>query len=322
MNTKRNIPYITLLQAFAFLCVVLGHALSLYSRTGWYRHWHYVPTLHHINQVIYNFHMPLFFFLSGFLLFKTTQGIFSWFAYNKKRFNRLIITYYLAGIFYCIPAKAYINPLKSGQPLEEMSYLFLTLKYPDYLWFLISLFFTSLAFTTFIKTPLRKYPWLLIILFIIFNQFPQYLGLHEMFVRKVMINLIYFYLGYLCAQHLDTIIKYINIKSICLLLIAAFISFCTYYRNLSAALFILFFFALFYNLSQHYSKLSEIKIIRFISDNMLLLYIFHEPIMIGTLKAMNYGYSANPYLMALFLFSFDLIISLNLVYIYRQIKSK
>ena len=79
-----------LLQTFAFLLVVLGHALCLYSEAGWYGHLHTFSVLNTIHKFIYTFHMHLFFFMSGFLLFYTTNGEISWLKYNKKRFFRLL----------------------------------------------------------------------------------------------------------------------------------------------------------------------------------------------------------------------------------------
>ena len=319
MNTRKNIAYITILQAFAFLCVVMGHALSLYSETGWYHHWHFVPKLHHINQVIYNFHMPLFFFISGFLLFATAKD-FSWLKYNRKRFIRLVVSYYIACIFYCIPIYSYLNISHSTTPLRDWASSFLTMRNLGYLWFLISLYVTSFIFTIVIKTPLRKYPLILLLIFILCNRYPQYLNLPPPFIYTAMSKLIYFYFGYLVAEYMNTIKTYINVKNIALLCIIAFTCFYLKYTTVSAAFFILFFFGLFYHLSARFPNLSEFPLIRCISANMLLLYVLHEPIMIGMLKTMDFGYSVNPYLMALMLFTFDLIICLNLAYLYNQIR--
>jgi len=74
---SKRIEYLDIAKGIGILLVVLGHndfeALSLF-----------------IHQVIYSFHMPLFFFLSGYFLNTSTP----FFDFFKKRFNALLKPYF------------------------------------------------------------------------------------------------------------------------------------------------------------------------------------------------------------------------------------
>lgn len=315
MNTK-YLSFIGILQTFAFLCVLAGHALSLYSNSGWYGHWHIVSSLNNLNEFIYSFHMPLFFFISGYLLFYTTKGQIKWFQYNYKRFKRLIIPFYLAGFLYYLPLIFFINPGKT--PFVVTFQGFVTLYSPGYLWFLVTLFSATLLLSLFLISPLRKYPFLLFILLAIANIFPQTFGLPDVICKKVMINCLYLYIGYLTAKH--PVEKYINKLNIFLLFTFSGLFFHYHFYTLTSCGFILAFYALFYYISFQFPQIANYQFIKFISANMLLLYILHEPIMIGLLKSWRYASMINPYIGATSLFLLDLFITMNLVYIYKLLK--
>lgn len=320
MKIKNYLPHIALLQTFAFLCVVLGHALSLYCVGGWYNHWHVVTSLNSLNSFIYTFHMPLFFFISGYLLFITTKGNFSWTAYNKKRVKRLVIPYYLAGIFYFLPTIALTKP--SQQSWELTAKLYLTLQDGGYLWFLISLFLTSLVFTTLIKTPLNKNPLYLFIILLICNLLSTNFGLPDMLTKKVLTNLLYFYAGYYLASR-PNIEKTITQPSfIAGIFIVSFICFMDDIKSATALSLIIAFYGLSTWICAKVPSLGTNKIIKFIASNMILLYIFHEPIMVAILKSWNYAATMNPYFAAAMLFVLDLLLTLNVTYLWQTITKR
>lgn len=317
MEIKHYLPHIALLQAFAFLCVVLGHALSLYCIGGWYNHWHFVPSLDSLNSFIYTFHMPLFFFISGYLLYVTSKENINWLAYNKKRFKRLVIPYYLAGIFYFLPTIALTKPFQ--QPWNLTAKLYLSLQDGGYLWFLISLFLTSLFFTTIIKTPLKKFPILLFIIFLCFNLFCADLNLPDMLIKRVLNNILYFYLGFFLAQ--NTRVEKIISLPLFIGIIFIFSLICFHCRLITIAAIglIIFFYGLSAWICPKIPFLADNRLTKFIASNMLLLYIFHEPIMIAALKSWNFGATMNPYFCATMLFILDLLITLNLAHLWQLI---
>ena len=81
--------YIDILKAFGIFLVILGHVLN--------------DNKHPVSHFIYSFHMPLLFFVSGFLFYKAID-------YNRvtvvkiftKRIQRILIPYVFTGIFVYI----------------------------------------------------------------------------------------------------------------------------------------------------------------------------------------------------------------------------
>lgn len=85
-------------KGLGIIFVVLGHAIADTTQN--------VPIFGKIFQIIYSFHMPLFFFLSGFCGIKALQKrqLHEKETYILERFKRLMIPYFFVGICY-IPIK-------------------------------------------------------------------------------------------------------------------------------------------------------------------------------------------------------------------------
>lgn len=88
-STKERLEYIDLAKAIGIVLVIIGHI---------------VPTDTMCKRLLYAFHMPLFFILSGMLL----QGIAlcelgSWTALLTKRARRLLVPYLIWGMIYSTP---------------------------------------------------------------------------------------------------------------------------------------------------------------------------------------------------------------------------
>jgi len=128
MSSER-IVYIDIAKGIGILLVVLAHSdLALVS-----------PYLH---QFIYSFHVPLFFFLSGYFFnVKTPIGIFA-----KKRFNA-ILKPYLFTLLLIYLASISFTGMSLGTALGRfIKSMYATGEYIEWipLWFLPSLFVTSL----------------------------------------------------------------------------------------------------------------------------------------------------------------------------------
>lgn len=131
---KRDVS-LDMLRGFGIILMVAGHM-------GW----------DNFNIYVYSFHMPLFYFLSGYLL-KTDASIsFSMLA--LQRFKRLMIPYYLFGIvhyFIYLIVKGFQTG-DAGELLLNLA-LFPTQGLPvaGALWFLPSLFVAELLLYLFMK---------------------------------------------------------------------------------------------------------------------------------------------------------------------------
>lgn len=64
--TKTNrIEWLDACKGFAIVLVVIGHVLSGYIGKGLFAE--HLPEMHYTYELIYSFHMPLFFILSGYV---------------------------------------------------------------------------------------------------------------------------------------------------------------------------------------------------------------------------------------------------------------
>lgn len=188
-----------ILKGFAIFLVVIGHLMQVSMLD--YDH-------NILWRFIYSFHMPLFFFISGFLSFYSkTDG----YDLILKRFNSLIIPFFIWSIIYFF--------CKDDFNLNFINYLIEIVKVPDKsLWFLWALFFCYLLLFVVKKTTKYIYISLAIIsvLLLIFSIIVK---------DKIFgINLIskqfpFFIMGYLFNNYKDVLFQIINKFKIFILLI-------------------------------------------------------------------------------------------------------
>jgi len=126
---SKRIEYLDIARGIGILLVVLGHndfeAISVF-----------------VHQVIYSFHIPLFFFLSGYFI-NTSNSFFDFF---KKRFNSLLKPYFFT-IFLIYFTSVSFEKMGFNMAITRIvKSLYGTGHYIDWvqLWFLPELFVVSL----------------------------------------------------------------------------------------------------------------------------------------------------------------------------------
>ena len=151
MVLKQRINWIDWAKVFAIYLVVLGHLLSKTGREGY------------IFNFIYSFHMPFFFFISGYL-FTIKENNFR--SFLKGSIRSLLVPYVLLnliGNFFLIPTWV----LAKQWPIDQLFY-FITADgrgEPGPTWFLVCLFQVRLlSYFIVRKTPVWR---LLVVLFCI-----------------------------------------------------------------------------------------------------------------------------------------------------------
>ena len=324
MEKQNRQVYIEYLQAFAIISVFLGHALRIYYSGGWYFHRADVNIVCDIlDKIIYSFHMPLFVFLSGYLFFINKEKVSSAFDYIKKRTKRLLLPFFVAGFLYVLPMICIINPL-------EKSYLFyyqqfLNLKSCWHLWFLPMLYIVTVIFTLIIfKFKNYSKKWLLLILIalnLINISGPQSC------IYSVPKYLIYFYMGCLAVEYKDLLLKIIS-KSFLGILFLFFILEILLYFYPRISLLILLVAVLAISILYYISiKISEKKaktglVAGFLSENLFMVYILHEPIMALILKNIDWGNSFPAFYSSNILFFGTLAICVVLICVYNKIFNK
>ena len=200
---------ISFMQAFGIILVVAGHSTYQLQQSG------HMPA---VRQWIYSFHMPLFFFISGYLLkySNTRKGIqlsdmpvFGKNGFITGKVRRLLVPYVIISSVAFIPKTMMSAIALRPVDMSVWSYLGMLL-YPHtnvigYFWFLPPLFlifcFTLLA----AKTKVKTNDSLLIICLIavsIVNPGTGFLGLDS-----ALYNAVFFAAGYIFRKHmLETVL--------------------------------------------------------------------------------------------------------------------
>lgn len=129
---EKRLDYIDKLRGFAILMVVMGHLYLPYTKDG---------SSHPVAEMIYSFHMPLFFFISGYLC-EITHKIdrIGYWQFCIKKATSLLIPY-----FTWVVAKSFIFTDKPVASFREFISLFDF--FPNKLfWFMPVLFLIMLLY--------------------------------------------------------------------------------------------------------------------------------------------------------------------------------
>lgn len=197
------------MQAFGIILVVAGHSTYQLQQSG------HMPA---VRQWIYSFHMPLFFFISGYLLkYSNTRKdiqlsdmpVFGKNGFITGKVRRLLVPYVIISSVAFIPKTMMSAIALRPVDMSVWSYLGMLL-YPHtnvigYFWFLPPLFlifcFTLLA----AKTKVNINDSLLIVCLIavsIVNPGTSFLGLDS-----ALYNAVFFAAGYMFRKHmLETVV--------------------------------------------------------------------------------------------------------------------
>ena len=156
-NNKEMILEINALKGFAIFLVILGHTIYFIDQTN--------ANDNLVFKMIYTFHVPLFFFISGYLVY----GRFgpTTLIWIKKKFIGLIIPYIIFTLTYYFILPGFSL---SKITIEKLIYSLFAYTKPDSAWFLPVLF-ESLIVLSFIinieKIMSKKFFALFFVLFII-----------------------------------------------------------------------------------------------------------------------------------------------------------
>ncbi|MCM1265396.1 MAG: acyltransferase family protein [Candidatus Gastranaerophilales bacterium] len=164
---KKRIDYIDLLKSFGIIVMVLGHVFDRLSPNNM------------VHVYIYAFHMPLFFFISGFL-YKSCD---LW-TFIKRKFNSLILPYLFFGLLNGLASFVLVDNFHLNTYFERI--FFFNHKYIGVacaIWFLTALFFVNVIYIL-LEKFCNKYKY-----------------------GKIVLPIIIFALG-LCSAHLQIKLPY------------------------------------------------------------------------------------------------------------------
>ena len=181
---KQRLYYLDALKGILIILVILGHSIQ-------YKIMDYQHDV--LFRVIYSFHMPLFFLISGFLTYKGRYDAFM----VKKRFVQCIIPFV---------SWAFLLPIfESGIYDFERTIKILT--YPDNgLWFLYNLFFYCLVFNLSERWSNQKNKQEYLLLTICVMLYVLMTFLHTRFnVTQICWYLPFFAMGYYIRKYPNTL---------------------------------------------------------------------------------------------------------------------
>lgn len=220
----KNIPYITFLQSLAVFLVIVGHSVPAVNEGNTSDS--FIILLH---DIIYSFHMPLFFVLSGFLLlnslYRNSKNIINFKEFFKNKLKRLMLPYFVIGtIAYLL--KAFLFNRFAYRPVENTFGFYLkSLIYPwdnpnISLWFLPTIFIILITGYFVIKNikPTKKYLPTIFLSSLLISVLSKYTNIFVLNFSGVLYYFFYFILGFVIYEFREKIFSVLeNTKIICLL---------------------------------------------------------------------------------------------------------
>jgi fucose 4-O-acetylase-like acetyltransferase len=145
-----RLPWVDTAKGFGIILVVFGHVLRGLANNNILT---WTPITHFVDAWIYTFHMPLFFFLSGLFLFRSTQKPWEDFAFDKIR--TIAYPCFVWSVITIIIKSALGTTVTHPYALADMPLIFYS---PiDQFWFLYALFVLLIVVSGFLK--LGASPW-------------------------------------------------------------------------------------------------------------------------------------------------------------------
>lgn len=141
---KERAYEIDILKGLGILLVILGHCEPTFPVNLTED-----PIVANLHDVIISFHMPLFFFCSGYVLNYASSTNLKSFA--KSRFMRLIIPYLTFYMLSMLLRVVFSSYTRSGFDLNDMGSILLGVFLGQFYWFLFVLFFVLLLIEIFHK---------------------------------------------------------------------------------------------------------------------------------------------------------------------------
>lgn len=282
----QRIKYIDISRSIAIFLIVLGHSIvhSLNSHIAY--------------NIIYSFHVPLFFFISGFTFNSVGKKFFT---FLRKKFFRIVIPYFIWALVFLIPyyllgknVDSSFGNLGSFNLIYNIGSIFYgvgafyNLKQNTSLWFLPALFTMEIFFYFICKIKNNKNVIVLFILLLVsymsykFNKFILPFGINT------FLNLgFFFYLGYVTKNY--NLLKKMYRKKIYIIffsIIGIFASIindsisCVDYYYGNMLLFYLSSISLIFFTIMMAMSISEHKVLEYIGKNTMGILIFHKLIIV------------------------------------------
>lgn len=212
MNEKKYFSELNIVRGIAVLLVAIGHSFPDLQTGMKY------PIAILIKNYIYNFHMAIFFFVSGFLcLTKLKKRTFI--EETSRKAKRLLVPYF-AYSFISIILKLFFNKYANNQFKWSGVWKIFLGDSPNFgLWFLWTLFFIWLATDLLLRTGLRS--GIILTIGLVLNVSQLYLGI--CFLTFFMKFFVFYAIGIVVYQNYTRISKILVEKKNIILSVVGFL---------------------------------------------------------------------------------------------------
>ncbi len=196
---SKKIEWLSILQGWSMLLVVIGHVVltdDMYDPQ--------YPISSYLYNVIYSFHMPLFIFISGWLLYYTSIARSR--SYKEvilSKLKRLLIPFYFFTCLTVLIKIILVQFVKRQVDINELINTFVLYSSNPLkeLWFIVVLFVMMIGYPLY--TVMVKTLWgeilMLVLGVLIFFFCPT--DIHILFFHKLIYLFFFFLLGIIVAHH-------------------------------------------------------------------------------------------------------------------------
>ncbi|TWH59728.1 fucose 4-O-acetylase-like acetyltransferase [Desulfitobacterium sp. LBE] len=247
-SRKKFIDEYKILRVLATIMVVLGHSTYFVIEGSLGGVEYIVPEgillsrlynfFCYAQYIIYKFHMPLFFFLSGCLYYVSNfkkEYTIAFYPFLLSKVKRLLYPYLIAGLLFLIPVKFISGYYSNTKIIDAIWYGLILGRDSGHLWFLTTLFYVFITFFIIEKFIIKYNFWVgAITIFLLFFLNDKLLVPLPCFIN-VFRYLFWFYIGFLFEKYRlkvnDIIIRYPTISVSSTIWSFAIINFLTMYAD-------------------------------------------------------------------------------------------
>lgn len=312
------------MKVITMLLVIVGHIANMYHPNAIVEPTFKTPFFNHLSHVIYQFHMPAFFAISGAVYYICKRRLGKYTNDKKfivKKFYRLGIPYMAFALCWVLPCLYLMGKVDTSLPRYIFTSYVVSLN-SRHLWYLYTLFFIAIGFH-FGEKWAYKHPLLTLVLLLLLNLYafmlPYYFQL-----SSIATYFVYYYVGYLFYSKCP---DFTSQKAYTIMAILAFII--CYLLNIRLQMSLLSFVEallgtfVLYSLSAHLatSQFARNRFFSLVSRDTFGLYLFH-PMLIYYYFFLLRGTPINPYVAFIVCLVLIYALSLMLTALTRSIKLK
>lgn len=283
IKNNRNTT-IDVAKGIGILLVVLGHTIGDVTLLS--------------NKIILAFHMPLFFFISGYFAMNNKKG--TYFSYIKKRCYSLLLPQITLGLAWTLYEIIIMNLVLNSIELQEINIIENIIRW----WFLLVLLWVSIIWELLLRLfkDRKEMPFIVFIISLIIAVIFKEKSKSILYTAVIPTALCFYILGYICnIYRIHIYIKDIIRDSSFILLpiliiIATTNSSILMYENRygNYTLFLMGSIIGIYLVINYANNLKNNKLLQWCGENSIIIYVMHFPVVQCVRRIMNRLFVGQP----------------------------